>query len=824
MFWDGPQPAKRVRLAFEDGAIKSLCRMRAGAEVPLVRLEPLQIGGIYPAGNEDRVLVRLSDVPPHLVKALIATEDRTFYSHKGFAPRSLVRAALSLGSDRVQGGSTITQQLVKNFFLTPERTLQRKVTELFMAVLLELHYDKEEILETYLNEIYLGQDRDRAIHGVGLAAQYYFGKEVQHLSVAESALLVGMVKGPAFYDPYRHPAARSSGAIWCCAKRATRTAITLEQYAEARGSALGVGRKAGVGTSPYPAFLALVHRQLRRDYDEADLRSEGLRIFTTLDPRVQSAAERALTQAPRAVRQGEALRPAGPRRRGGGHRSAKRRSAGARRRARRALSRLQPRGRRGAPGRIAPEARHLSDCARRALALYAAHAARRRPVRLEKPRRARLGAAELRQEVPRHRAAAHRARPLLQRRCGAPGHRARRRARARQRAQARRRARLKPFASALLGAVEMSPLEVAQMYQTIASGGFRSPLRAIREVTTRKAGRSSAIALAVEQAFAPEPMYLLTAALQGVVRDGTGQGLKSFLPRGASASPEKPEPRTSSATPGSRASPAIASPWSGSATTTTAPRAFRAPRAALPVWGDMMAALAPEPLVLEKPERVEHVWIDPQSGLRGGMSCPGAQEVPFVQGSAPARARSVRESGRCRGRGGGSDGRKGEELARADLRKMNRAVKYLVVLLVLLGGCATPPPEPAPPGTSVPAPAPDAAPPPPVARSENIAVAGLMETARADAAVGKLANAAASIERALRIEPRNPRLWQELARVRLKQGQFLQAEQVAARSNSWAGKDNALRAENWRLIAEARDANGDADGARTARESADKLR
>ena len=160
-------------------------------------------------------------------------------------------------------------------------------------------------------------------------------------------------------------------------------------------------------------------------------------------------------------------------------------------------------------------------------------------------------------------------------------------------------------------------------------------------------------------------------------------------------------------------------------------------------------------------------------------------------------------------------------------------MRSLFAVLVLLAGCATPPdgspPATPPPATPVPAPVPapqpEASPAPaPAPRSENIAVAGLMETARADAAAGKLANAAASIERALRIEPRNPRLWQELARVRLKQGQYLQAEQVAARSNSWAGKDNALRAENWRLIAESRDARGDADGARSARDSADKLR
>jgi tetratricopeptide (TPR) repeat protein len=141
-------------------------------------------------------------------------------------------------------------------------------------------------------------------------------------------------------------------------------------------------------------------------------------------------------------------------------------------------------------------------------------------------------------------------------------------------------------------------------------------------------------------------------------------------------------------------------------------------------------------------------------------------------------------------------------------------MKYLIVFAALLAGCAT---APAP----APAPAPEVTPAPvPAPRTENVAVAGLMETARADAAAGRLANAAASLERALRIEPRNPRLWQELARVRLKQGQYAQAESVAARSNSWAGSDNALRAENWRLIAEAREARGDADGARAALEQA----
>ena len=295
LFADGPQPARRVRVTFDSGTVSALTDAE-GRELPLARLEPLPIGGIYPAGNEDRVLVRLRDVPPVLVKELIATEDHNYYTHHGFDPRALARAVLSLGSQRIQGGSTITQQLVKNFFLTPERTLSRKFTELVMAVLLELHYGKEEILETYLNEIYLGQDRDRAIHGVGLAAQFYFGKDVQYLTPAEAAVLVALVKGPAVYDPRRHAARALERRNLVLRETKEQGSLNLEEYAQARTAPLGITTRAPTGTSPYPAFVQLVHRQLRRDYDEADLRSEGLRIFTTLDPRVQGAAERALTK------------------------------------------------------------------------------------------------------------------------------------------------------------------------------------------------------------------------------------------------------------------------------------------------------------------------------------------------------------------------------------------------------------------------------------------------------------------------------------------------------------------------------------------------
>ena len=632
VFWDGAQPARRVRLAFDGGTLAALADPE-GRDVPLARLEPLPIGGIYPAGNEDRVLVRLSEVPQHLVKALIATEDRTYYSHVGFAPRSMVRAALSLGSSRVQGGSTITQQLVKNFFLTPERTLSRKATELIMAVLLELHYGKDEILETYLNEIYLGQDRDRAIHGVGLAAQFYFGKEVQHLSLAESALLVAMVKGPTYYDPHRHPARTLERRNLVLREAREQNAIDLEQYAGARAAELGVSKKPGVGTSPYPAFLALVHRQLRRGYDEADLRSEGLRIFTTLDPRVQGAAERALQKRLAQFDKDKRFGAAGlegavvvtdPQ--SGeiqalvGGRDVRFRGFN------RAVDAARPVGSLLKPVIYLTA---LSDPARYTLVTpiddgpfvwKAAGAPDWEPANYDKqfhgmvPLRTALAhsynaaAARLGTDLGVERVLANVKKLGIER-------------------------EMKPFASALLGAVELSPLEVAQMYQTIASGGFRSPLRSIREVTTQEGKPLQRYALAVEQAFAPEPMYLLSAALQGVVREGTGQSLKSFLPpeigvAGKTGTTDEQRDAWFAGFTGDR----LGVVWVGYDDNRAARLSGSA--AALPVWGDMMSALAPEALALEKPERIELAWIDPQSGLRG-ISCPGAQELPFVQGSAP---------------------------------------------------------------------------------------------------------------------------------------------------------------------------------------------
>ncbi|MFW5824794.1 MAG: transglycosylase domain-containing protein, partial [Marinobacter sp.] len=193
-FVDGPEPGRRISLAVSGNQVTGL-RVLEGEASPIVRLEPAEIGGIYPAHREDRVLVSLEDAPPLFEEALLTTEDRNFYDHFGIAPVSIARAMVAnIKAGRVvQGGSTLTQQLVKNFYLTRDQTLIRKGNEALMSVLLEWHYDKTDILEAYLNEVYLGQAGSRSINGFGLASQFYFRKGFQDLELHESALLVAMV-------------------------------------------------------------------------------------------------------------------------------------------------------------------------------------------------------------------------------------------------------------------------------------------------------------------------------------------------------------------------------------------------------------------------------------------------------------------------------------------------------------------------------------------------------------------------------------------------------------------------------------------------------
>jgi penicillin-binding protein 1B len=579
------------------------------------------------------------------VHELIATEDRRFYSHYGFDLRGMARAAWSSATGRTQGGSTLTQQLVKNFFLTPERTLVRKVNELIMAVLLELHYDKREILETYLNEIYLGQDRDRAVHGVGLASQYFFGKPVQDLSVAQSALLVGMIRGPSYYDPHRNAQRALARRNLVLKLAGDNGSLTREQVAQAQAEKLGVQPKSASGTTAYPAFVQLVHRQLRRDYADKDLRSEGLRIFTTLEPRVQAAAEHALTR--RIAQYDKEKRFGAP-----GLEGALIVTAVQTGEVQALIGGRDPRYR--GFNRALDAARPIGSLLKPAIYLTAladpAHYTLVTPLDDGPFVWKSTGAPDWKPEnydkkfhgmVPLRTALAQSYNAATARLGTTIG--------VEKVLETAKKLGLDKsvpaYASTLLGAIDLSPLEVTQMYQTIASGGFRTPLRAIREVTTADGKPLNRYPLAVEPAIPAEPMYLLTVAMQGVVSEGTAQALKSVLPpetaaAGKTGTTDSQRDAWFAGFTGDR----LAVVWLGYDDNREAHLSGGA--AAVPVWGDLMAALGPEPLAPAPPESIETAAIDPQTGLLG-KGCPGAVDLPFVKGSAP------RDSAPCAGGLGG---------------------------------------------------------------------------------------------------------------------------------------------------------------------------
>src|SRR5579871_1906332 len=210
-FVDEVRPAQTLSIAAGATAIESL-RDGAGHEVPVARFEPLLIGSIFPTHGEDRIVVTPQQVPPLLPAALKAVEDRNFDSHHGVDPLGIARAMwVNLRAGKIQqGGSTLTQQLVKSYFLDSRRTGGRKLREAAMALALEAHFSKADLMNAYINEIFLGQDGDRAIHGFGLASEFYFGKPLSELDLSEVALLVSIVRGPSYYDPRRQaPRARA---------------------------------------------------------------------------------------------------------------------------------------------------------------------------------------------------------------------------------------------------------------------------------------------------------------------------------------------------------------------------------------------------------------------------------------------------------------------------------------------------------------------------------------------------------------------------------------------------------------------------------------
>ncbi len=635
-FWDGAEPERFLRLRFKAGQLISLQDEETGEDLPLVRLDAVLIASIYPTHHEDRILLRGDQLPQSLIDTLIAVEDRAFFQHFGINPMAILRAMVHnlRAGTVVEGGSTLTQQLVKNFYLTQERSLKRKLNEALMAFLLELHYSKMEILEAYANEIFLGQDGNRAIHGFGLASRFYFNRDLSELNRSETALLVALIKGPSYYDPRRFPKralARRNLVLDLLKEQGILDEKTAEQ---AKQAPLGVtAEKGGRPSGAYPAFLDLVRRQLQRDYREEDLRSEGLRIFTTLSPRVQSKAEQVvrerLPQLEQArhfppetletsvvvvsAAQGEVLALLGGRNAG---------YAGFNR----ALNAIRPIG-----SLIKPVIylRALSDPEHYNLATPLSD----RPVRIragddfwtpQNYDRRTHGNVPLYKALAKsyNLATVHLGLELgveeVVQMLGALGV---------QRP-------VRPVPALLLGSVSLAPVEVAQVYQTLAAGGFRAPLKTIREVLDAKGRPLNRYPLAVEPAARAESVYLLTWALRQVVEQGTATWLKKRLPEGLIVAGK------TGTTNGLRDSwfagfsgDKVAVVWVGR--DDNQPTRLTGSSGALRIWGDLMASIENQPLQPIPPEGIEEVRLDPANGLLAPKHCRRAKVFPVDKAGLP---------------------------------------------------------------------------------------------------------------------------------------------------------------------------------------------
>ncbi len=616
-FIDELRSPERVSIHADSSAVTGM-RLASGADLPVFRLDPPVIGSVFPIHGEDRIIVTPAEVPPLLRNGIKLIEDRRFDEHHGVDFYGVLRAIwANLRAGRVvQGGSTLTQQLVKNYFLSDEQTFGRKATEAVMAMRIEAHYSKEDILVAYLNEVYLGQDGARAIHGFGLGSEYYFAKPLGELEPAELALLIGLVKGPSLYDPRRHPD-RALARRNLVLKELT-DAHLIDPPAAKRALASPLGLRPP-GGSYVPAYIDLVRRNLKRDYAEADLAAAGLSVYTSLDLHAQAAAERALTQNLSRLdarshartehlegavivvepNSGDVVAVVGGREvdASGFNRALDaRRPIGSLVKPAVYLTALET-GRYTAATLIedAPIELKLPDGSVWAPQNFERQVYGQVPLARALAESMNLATVRLGLDVGLAKVAATLERLGLE---SAPA--------------------LNP--SLLLGTVEMSPLEVVQVYTTLADGGFRTRLRAVRAVLDEQGRPLKSFKVQVEAAASPAAVYQLDRMLMLVPTHGTAREAASRLPRGlviAGKTGTSSDTRDSwfAGFTGSYLSVA----WVGY--DDNRETGLTGAAGALPVWADTMASLRPVSYDPVTPETVEDRWIGFDDGLETTATC-----------------------------------------------------------------------------------------------------------------------------------------------------------------------------------------------------------
>jgi len=636
---DGQVPARRIEVTLGGGKVARLRDAEGGKALKAARLDPARIATLYGQRQEERRLVRIEEVPELLTTSLQAVEDRDFARHHGIDVSGMMRAALvNLRSgEKRQGASTLTQQLARSGLLGigKEQTWTRKFNEILYAMLLEARYDKRTILETYLNQVYLGQRGGQAIHGVSSGAEFWFGRDLDELTIEQTALLIGLVKGPSYYDPRRHPERALERRNVALSMMHATGLISDAEHERARKAPLGVTGRPGVAAANrFPAYIDLVRRQLGTDYPESALQGAGLTVLTGMSPSAQAYAEGAVTRTLDGLQTGK--RPplqaavvltdvhAGDVLAVVGDRDAAQHGFNRAVEARRPVGSLlkpfvyllalaQPerfslasfvedtpvtvelgRGRRWSPGN-SDNRSHGTVRLVDALAMSYNQATVRVGMQVGPDR---LG-------------------QLLKVLAGIDGG---------------------TNPSLILGSTDQSPYAMAQLYQFLASGGEIQPLRAVRGVLDPQ-GR-----LLKRYDTAPAPAQegdsiaakLVTLGLQQVVSDGTARQLQSdglgrLAPAGKTGTSNDGRDSWFAGYTGDH----LAVVWVGN--DQNEQTGLYGSTGAMRVWSGVFSRLPSSPLRVDG-KGVEWHWVRSEGTYVTDADCPGARRFAFVAGAAPAYA------------------------------------------------------------------------------------------------------------------------------------------------------------------------------------------
>ncbi|GAB2196389.1 penicillin-binding protein 1B [Sessilibacter sp. MAH4] len=627
--------AQKIRVEFANNRIE---RVTSNGKplTDVVLFSPMEIGAIYPATGEDRILVRLQEIPPLLGEALIAVEDKNFVSHHGISLKSIARAILAnlQAGQLVQGGSTITQQLVKNLYLSNERSLTRKLLEAAMTISLELHYSKAEILETYINEVYLGQAGRRAIHGFALASKFYFNKSVDQLNTEEIALLVGMVKGASYYNPKRHPERAKNRRDTVLTVMADNGLIEKSQAEQLAAKKIALA-PAEQNQHAFPSFIDVVKEQLLRDYQLEDLQSEGLQIYTTLAPSLQRSVEKTIQQKLSdlergysitrntlqssavftAVGSGEILAVVGDRNTtfDGFNR---------------ALNAKRP------IGSLIKPAVYLTalESRRYTLATPLDDSPVNIVVEQNKTWQPQNFDHQSHGQVPLFSALANSYNQSAARlgmdlgvdrisstvkRLGID-------------------AEIPQVPALILGSLDLTTYQMSNFYHTIANDGIYTPLRAIRSIYTPDGKRLQRFGLESKEVVASENAYLLDFALQINAHQGTGKSIYNTLPESLAVAGK------TGTTNDQRDSwfagysgDLLGVVWVGA--DDNQPLPLTGSTGALNIWKDVFRQVPTRGIEKLKPARIDFQWVDAQTGLISGPNCKQALSLPFIDGTEPSQ-------------------------------------------------------------------------------------------------------------------------------------------------------------------------------------------